>query len=202
MKRMGKIVVLFLLAFTLAGCGNDSGRQAGQQNGNSVDEVLDSRIGNYESETGGNDTQSAITNNGIDTGSSEKSLEETATGTDDGVDYDLSAMSSGMAYATVNQIWEMPDSYIGKSIRMEGIYDIAYSGSTSQFYHYCLIQDFSSCCAQGLEFVWGDGSHAFPDEYPEVNTEIVVEGVFETYQEEGNDALFCRLKDAVLTVKP
>ena len=40
-----------------------------------------------------------------------------------------------------------------------------------------------ACCAQGLEFVWGDGSHKYPDEYPAEDTEIEVQGTFETYKE-------------------
>ena len=38
-------------------------------------------------------------------------------------------------------------------------------------------------CAQGLEFVWDDGSHAYPDDYPADGEEVVVTGVFETYAE-------------------
>ena len=40
-----------------------------------------------------------------------------------------------------------------------------------------------ACCAQGLEFVWGDGSHKYPDEYPAEDTEIEVQGTFKTYKE-------------------
>ena len=50
-------------------------------------------------------------------------------------------------------------------------------------YYYCLIADATACCQQGLEFLW-DG-HAFPDDYPEPGTEIIIEGVFDTYLEDG-----------------
>ena len=36
-----------------------------------------------------------------------------------------------------------------------------------------------------MEFVWDDGSHAYPDEYPEENADVNVEGTFETYTESG-----------------
>ena len=61
-----------------------------------------------------------------------------------------------------------------------------------------MIQDATSCCAQGMEFVWENGTHIYPDEYPEDNAEIVVEGTFETYKEEGDQNLYCRLSDAIL----
>lgn len=49
-----------------------------------------------------------------------------------------------------------------------------------------------------MEFVWGDGTHIYPEEYPEDNAEIVVEGIFEAYREEGDGNLYCRLSDATL----
>lgn len=116
------------------------------------------------------------------------------------VDYDLMNMNSDMVYVTVYQMVVDPDTYIGKTFRMDGLYCAFYDGSTAKYYHYCLIQDALACCSQGLEFVWDDGSHIYPDEYPEDNTEVVVQGVFETYQEAGDPNLYCRLKDASLEV--
>ncbi|MBQ5430560.1 MAG: hypothetical protein IIU28_02770 [Lachnospiraceae bacterium] len=55
------------------------------------------------------------------------------------------------------------------------------------------------CCQNGIEFVWEDGTHAFPSEYPKENTRITVVGTYETYKEKGDDNLYCRLKHARLT---
>ncbi len=57
-----------------------------------------------------------------------------------------------------------------------------------------------ACCAQGIEFMWGDGSHVYPDEYPEENAKIVVQGMFERYREDGDDYFYYRLKDATMEV--
>ena len=38
----------------------------------------------------------------------------------------------------------------------------------------------------------------YPDEYPEANAEVVVEGTLETYREDGDDTLYCRLANATL----
>ena len=75
------------------------------------------------------------------------------------------------------------------------------SKKTKKYYFYCVIQDATACCAQGLEFIWDDGTHSYPEEYPEDAQEIMVEGTFETYREEGDDSLYCRLKDASLTIE-
>ena len=69
---------------------------------------------------------------------------------------------------------------------------------TQKYYFYCVIQDATACCAQGLEFMWDDGTHVYPDEYPEDNAEVIIEGTFETYREEEDASLYCRLADATL----
>ena len=49
-----------------------------------------------------------------------------------------------------------------------------------------------------MEFVWGDGNHVYPDDYPEQNQDIIVTGIFELYEEEGYE--YMRLADATLEV--
>jgi hypothetical protein len=117
------------------------------------------------------------------------------------VDYDLTVMNSDMVYATVYQMMMEPEEYEGKIFRMEGSYYTVYSENTKKYYHYCIIRDATACCAQGMEFVWDDGSHVYPDEYPEENADVIVEGTFETYTESGDSNLYCRLKNASMEVE-
>ena len=125
--------------------------------------------------------------------------EETANSAANGVDYDLTSMSKSMVYATVYQLMIDPDSYRGKTFRIMGDYYANYYESTGKYYHYCVIQDATACCAQGLEFVWDDGSHVYPDEYPAENTSVVVQGTFETYTEDDNPQVrYCRLANATM----
>ena len=107
-------------------------------------------------------------------------------------------MSSELVYATVYQMMVTPEEYEGKMFRIDGNFYATYYEATKKYYFYCVIQDETACCAQGIEFVWGDGTHIYPEEYPEDNAKIVVEGIFETYREEGDDNLYCRLSDATL----
>lgn len=62
------------------------------------------------------------------------------------------------------------------------------------------LEDALACCAQGMEFVWDDGSHVYPDEYPEENENVVIEGIYETYKDEGDDSLYCRLQNSTIKV--
>lgn len=118
------------------------------------------------------------------------------------VDFDLTQMSGEMVYAMVYQMMSTPEEYEGKTFRMEGLFYASYYEPTEQYYYYCIIQDAMACCAQGMEFVWEDGTHIYPEEYPEDYAEIIIEGTFETYREEGNDILYCRLANATLQPCP
>lgn len=116
------------------------------------------------------------------------------------VDCDLTQMSSDMVYATVYQMMVDPESYVGKIVRMEGSYYFVNYEDLGKSYSYCIVKDATACCAQGIEFVT-EGENQNEGERVENladDDEVIVEGVFETYQEEGDDRLFGRLRDAVV----
>lgn len=193
-------ILLFILILTMTGCGNNEERRDRVNSGNSVDNVISEQMEKAGAVNGNttpeNKSTDAVLKLAVDAGTTEQ--KDTSAQNTSGVDYDLTTMSSDMVYATVYQLMVNPDAYIGKTFRMDGLYYGSYYEPTEQYYHYCIIQDATFCCAQGLEFMWDDGSHVYPDEYPEENTAVVVQGVFETYREDGDTNLYCRLKDATL----
>mgnify|MGYP000887228150 FL=1 len=200
MKHIVKIMIVLLLLLTVTGCGNDGNVANRVGNGNNVDKVISEQIDKTESENNSSDSEKDASTK-PEGGSEERDCISEKSGNDSVIiDYDLTNMSSDMVYAIVYQMMVDPDAYIGKTFRMEGMYYAVYYEPTGKYYHYCIIQDALACCAQGMEFVWGDGSHVYPDEYPKENTKIVVQGTFETYREDGDDNLYCRLKDATMEV--
>lgn len=125
---------------------------------------------------------------------------EKATDITSEVDVDLTIMSSTMVYAEVNQMMVSPEDYIGKTVKMRGLYYASYYEANEKYYHCVIISDATACCSQGIEFIWGDGSHIYPDEYPSDETLVEVTGIFETYQEDGDTNLYCRLKNAEMKI--
>ncbi len=112
----------------------------------------------------------------------------------DYVDIDLTQMSATMIYSEVFNMMMSPEEYSGKKIRIYGMYT-HYHSPDDKYYFACIVQDATACCAQGLEFVLND-SYVYPDDYPVDGDEVVVTGIFETY-EEGNYVVL-HLKDAVI----
>lgn len=117
-------------------------------------------------------------------------------------DYDLTEMNQDMLYATLFQILIDPRKYEGKTVRVKGLYHASTSRDGGQLRHCCVVRDSRGCCAQDMEFIWGDGTHAYPDEYPAENAGITVQGTVEVYQEPQDEKnVSCRLKGAALTVE-
>lgn len=93
---------------------------------------------------------------------------------------DLTGMSSTMMMAQVTAMQFEPESFLGKTVKMQGTFLVGEGEDRN--YYYCLVADAAACCQQGFEFLW-DG-HVYPDDYPEPGTEIIVEGIFDTYWED------------------
>ena len=192
MKEVKRGILLLMCLVVIAGCGNrqhSTGKGVSSQN--TVDKVIDSQIAEKSGDT--EPTNAEETEETLSDTSTESLKKEDGT-----VDYDLTQMNSDMVYATVYQMMVDPEQYEGKTFRINGNFYATYYEPTEKYYFYCIIQDATACCAQGLEFVWDDGQHHYPDEYPADNAMVTVEGTFETYREEGDNNLYCRLADASL----
>lgn len=108
----------------------------------------------------------------------------------DGVEVDLTVLSSTMVYSEVyNMLYNDPAHYLGKTVKARGgfsIYQLVTDGvlQPDPVAYACIISDAAACCAEGMEFVL-EGDLTYPDDYPELGTEITVIGEFQSYEENG-----------------
>lgn len=196
MKRIGIGIWLLAAVMLISGCGKQADNGKGINSGKTVDKVIESQVKKEEQKKTEESTKEDNQKNdqqNTDTQTPE-SVQGSVNAPEAAVDVDLSVMDSDMIYATVYQMMSDPEQYVGKTFRIEGKFYVTYDEMTKNQYYYCVIKDATECCAQGLEFVWGDGSHIYPDEYPTDGTEVIVEGTFELYME--NDSRYCRLANA------
>lgn len=103
---------------------------------------------------------------------------------DPNVDVDLTVLSPNMVYAEVYNMMMDPDSYLGKTIKVSGPYYPLYYDGTGNYYHYVMIEDALACCQNGMEFIWEEGIHTYPDEYPKEDEIIEIVGELKSYKEE------------------
>ena len=112
---------------------------------------------------------------------------------DGDVDIDLTKLSSSMIYGQVYDMVYSSENYVGKKIRAKGNFSY-YKDPDGKEYFAVLISDATACCSQGIEFVLTDENAVYPDDYPPLNTEITVEGDFNSYKE--NYSTYVQLLDA------
>lgn len=102
---------------------------------------------------------------------------------DKDVDFDLSIMTSTLAFAQMQNIMQGPDNFIGKTMKIKGEYSSAYFGKTQQFYHFISVVDQITCCQETMEFILAGKKKTIQD-YPYEGDQIELTGTFKKYIEE------------------
>jgi len=113
------------------------------------------------------------------------------------VDLDLSLLSGTVVYSQVYDMMMEPERYMGQRVRVKGNLSYFQDPETLNEYFAVIIADATACCAQGIEFVWN--GHRYPDDYPPLDTELTVTGVFGIYEENGY--AYLQLTDAEVSWK-
>ncbi|MBO4242582.1 MAG: hypothetical protein J5883_04825 [Clostridiales bacterium] len=182
-------VILCIPVFLLTGCNVGGG----------VNEVLQSGMAQADGETV---VTSAQRQAGVDDGAPTPAPVEGAAAAltgENGIDVDLTVLSSTMVYSQVYCMLISPDAYLDMTVRMNGAYAFYHDDQTGRNYYACIVSDATACCSQGIEFIPGD-DYTYPDDFPQPGDEICVTGVFSTYEENGYT--YCTLKDAEFETSP
>ncbi len=176
MKKILYIVPLALL-ITLVSCGSPVVESANQE---VATEIIDGTELSLE------DIRNAMNENQAPEEESEDpdDLEaKIAQSIAEGIDVDLTVLSSTMVYSQVYDMLSYPESYIGDIVKMEGQFSYNIDPATNKAYYACIIADAAACCQSGFEFTW----EAFenPDNLPKDLANIEVIGSLRTYEENG-----------------
>lgn len=174
MKTISKMLMFTAVLTCLAGCGNNLSEGTSDYN-----TAVSSDIQKTEDSTAASEK---ITSN--------------STVSDTEYDIDLTKMDSSMVYVQVADMVNNGDNYLRKTVKVKGPFSYFKENDGREFFA-VLISDATACCSQGIEFVL-DGNYKYPEDYPAVNTEIVVTGEFNYYKE--GYATYCQLLHANMEV--
>ena len=169
MKRIFCLLLAACMMLSLCACGKD--------------------VGN---DTLSSDEEASASEESIPTPKEQETSEESEQpqASFNGVDVDLTVLSSTMVYSEVyNMLYNDPAHYLGKTVKARGtfsIYQLVTDGvlQPDPVAYACIISDAAACCAEGMEFVLKDDL-AYPDDYPELGAKITVIGEFQSYEENG-----------------
>lgn len=179
MKRLLCLLLAALTALGLSACGEKSG-------------------GETAFPTTASEEPKPLETLPLETGATEQTETAPSKDTAESTLVDLTALSSTMVYAEVFAMMSSPEDYVGKTVKMQGIFSkgqLYAAGSLNDggTVFACVIQDATACCAQGIPFELA-GDRTYPQDYPELGDTITVVGTFEIHEQEGMK--FCRLRDA------
>ena len=179
MKRILCLLLAACMTLSLCACGKDSEKDAGN----------DTLSSNEEASASAESIPTPKEQETPDEQQTPEEPEQTQTSAD-GVEVDLTVLSSTMVYSEVyNMLYNDPAHYLGKTVKARGgfsIYQLVTDGvlQPDPVAYACIIADATACCAEGMEFV-PEGDLTYPEDYPELGAEITVIGEFQSYEENG-----------------
>lgn len=195
--RMITFAIIAALMFAATGCGSEENVSSVDNKiavvSPSVSDVLEEKMN--EADTVEQVVSTEESDDEILPSSEDGTTDETILSSIDGVDIDLTSLSSTLVYAQVYNMMYYPEDFVGKTIRMEGQYSDYLDEANGKHYFACIIMDATACCSQGIEFELTD-DYQYPDSYPSEGEICTVEGVFTLYEEDGYT--YCTLCDARL----
>ena len=179
MKRLFCLLLAACMTVSLCACGKGREKDAGN----------DTLSSNEEASASAESIPTPKEQETPDEQQTPEEPEQTQTSAD-GVDVDLTVLSSTMVYSEVyNMLYNDPAHYLGKTVKARGgfsIYQLVTDGvlQPDPVAYACIIADATACCAEGMEFV-PEGDLTYPEDYPELGAEITVIGEFQSYEENG-----------------
>ena len=179
MKRLFCLLLAVCMMASLCACGKGREKDAGN----------DTLSSNEEASASAESIPTPKEQETPDEQQTPEEPEQTQTSAD-GVDVDLTVLSSTMVYSEVyNMLYNDPAHYLGKTVKARGgfsIYQLVTDGvlQPDPVAYACIIADATACCAEGMEFV-PEGDLTYPEDYPELGAEITVIGEFQSYEENG-----------------
>ena len=179
MKRLFCLLLAVCMMASLCACGKGREKDAGN----------DTLSSNEEASASAESIPTPKEQKTPDEQQTPEEPEQTQTSAD-GVDVDLTVLSSTMVYSEVyNMLYNDPAHYLGKTVKARGgfsIYQLVTDGvlQPDPVAYACIIADATACCASGMEFM-PEGDLTYPEDYPELGAEITVIGEFQSYEENG-----------------
>lgn len=190
MKKRKYVILGVMAAFSLTGCSTPDTSQTLPERLNEIWQSQQS-----QAETGA--TQEGTIAQPVPpqqeaTSQTQTSQQTTATE----FDYDLTQMSSTIVYSQITDMTMVPEEYAGKTIKMEGRFEIYGDPDKEDPYLGCIVNDATACCSVGLRFVLTDDYTSA--DFPLNGSDIIITGVFETYEYQG--CTFGEVQNAQMTV--
>lgn len=167
---MKKYLIFMMLGLILTGCSDS-------QNVESLDEIPDLTTNQALSQDLANqyNENSLLTSdyNADNFGTSMVTLPISDVFDSVKVDVDITKLSTVVAFSQVNSLMYDYNAYLGKSVKIQGLYQSYSIPEIDEIYHFIMLMDESNCCQGMIEFQLPSGS-----EYPVDGDTIIMHGEY------------------------
>lgn len=142
---------------------------------------------NQDNSKGDTPLESATKNEGTQTVNEDKTNEVNPSSTEN----EIVEIKEKMFIAETNEIYLNKEEYIGKKIKLEGMFDEQHSEEKDKTYYH-VYRNGPGCCGNdgvaGFEVIWDK-------EYPKINDWVEAIGTLEEYEDEGYHYMRIRLTE-------
>lgn len=176
MKKIGAVLMLILLSLSLCACGANSADGSAQ----------------------GSDTALIPSGSTLpvteDAAADEIKIQKAKELEKYDVDIDFSSMNKTMTTAQMSSIYNAPEDYVGKTVRLTATYQKYHSDDTNKDYNIAFGYDDTGCCAAwNIEF-YGDSVPESIEDY----TTVSMVGKLSQYEEGGQKYMFIDVEHFVV----
>lgn len=109
------------------------------------------------------------------------------------IHWDLSLMSTTMAYAQMYAMLMSPEEYVGQTVRVKGQYYPLMDDQGVTLFHGVIVSDIAACCEVGLEFILTGNPP--PSAYPTPMSVVEMTGLFDLCNEDGQKIAVLRINE-------
>ena len=166
---------------TAAGCSASGTKQPANKSGSP--QTYDDVLASVQAPTFASNANESE-NDYFSQGSQASSGELTFPKLDYDAEIDVTGMDANMIYAQINDMVVNAGKYKGKTVKIEGTFDVFTDVNTGKYYYTCMIADAAACCKRGIEFEPAE-ELSYPDGFPKVAAPVTVGGEFSSYEEDG-----------------
>ena len=111
----------------------------------------------------------------------------TKTSSSETYDYDFTKMGQSVAYSQLTDFMNEPTKYLGKTMKISGVYYAQPSEDGKTTYYYITLSDTTACCSAYIEFLSDSGKYPEKSSDPNNNQLVTITctGVVDSYEELG-----------------
>ncbi len=189
-RKLKFSVITLFYVLTLSACNNTDTSKLNSENISVTTTVqnTENSISDSQNDQNVNDSKAENSDSSADTPTDDLITTIPDTGSSD----DIIVVEDQVFSSMVMEIYENADKYIGKTIKLTGMFDKYHDDQSDKTYFSVYRKDEMGCCSYGIEVDWDDSTGI---KIPAQDQIVTATGVLDKYNENSQDYLVLHLSE-------